>query len=85
MATLGLDISAVAVVVAVGSAVGAGSVVGGGLEGAVDGWAAAGSWAFIASGAGFFLDWVSSSERRFFWRLLGKHILICGLVCYLVV
>ena len=58
MAILGPAMSAVVVVAVVGA--GVGSV---GLEGAVDGWAATGSWAFIASGAGFL---VVSSERRFF-------------------
>ena len=55
MAILGPAMSAVVVVAVVeGSAAGVGSVVVGGLEGAVDGWAATGSWAFIGSGAGFF-------------------------------
>ena len=43
IATLGLDMSAVAGAIAVGSAAGVGSVAGGGSIGAVDGWAAGGS------------------------------------------
>ena len=66
MATLGPAMSAVVEVGAVVSGAGAGSVGGGGLEGVADGWAAAGSCAFIGSGAGFFWDCVVSSESRFF-------------------
>ena len=58
IATLGAmsAVGAVSVVVV-------GSVAGGGLAGAVDGWAGAGSWAFIGSGAGFL---ALSSDRLSF-------------------
>ncbi len=76
MASLGISgYSAGSVAVAVsGAGVGAGagwrSARG---TGSVEGWEGWGSGAFVVSGAGF-LGGLDSSERVFFWRLLGKHI-----------
>ena len=78
MATLGDDMvvsGAGSVAVLVGSSTGAaeaGAGAGSVVVVVAGGAAGADSGAFVVSGLGFF-D-VVSSERRFFWRLPGKHI-----------